>query len=59
MSKTKITPLGFGAVLYEIEEDAIIFDENGRIIQPKKTKSARPQARKSSAKPPHKPRRKA
>lgn len=54
MSKTKITPLGFGAVLYEIEEDVINFDENGRVIRPKKTKPARPAGKKPTTKRPRK-----
>ena len=54
MSKTKITPLGFGAVLYEIEEDAINFDENGRVIRLKKSKPARPRAKRPTTKRPRK-----
>jgi hypothetical protein len=59
MSKTKITPLGFGAVLYEIEDNGVNFDEHGRIIRPKKTKPVRPRGKKTSHKRPRKSDRKA
>lgn len=54
MSKTKITPLGFGAVLYEIEDDAVNYDEHGRVVRLKKTKSARPAGKKPTTKRPRK-----
>ena len=50
MSKAKITPLGFGAVLYEFEEEAILFDDNGRVIRHKKSKPARPRAKRPTQK---------
>jgi hypothetical protein len=59
MSKTKITPLGFGAVLYEIEDDGINFDEHGRVIRQKKSKPVRPRAKKPSHRRPRKSDRKA
>ncbi len=59
MSKTKITPLGFGAVLYEIEDDGVNFDEHGRVIRPKRTRPARPAGKKLTAKRPRKPSRRA
>ena len=43
-----------GATFYRFEEDAIIFDENGRIVQPKKTKPAKLAGKKSAAKRPRK-----
>ena len=58
MSKTKITPLGFGAVLYEIEDEGINFDEQGRIIRLKKTKPAKSTGKKPATKRPRKPDRK-
>ena len=52
-SKTTITRME-GATLYRFEEEAVIFDENGRVIQPKKTKPSRPAAKKPTTKRPRK-----
>lgn len=58
MSKTKVTPLGFGAVLYEIEADAINFDEWGRVIRQKKSKPVQPRDKKIARRRPRKSARK-
>ena len=53
MSKTRIIPME-GSTLYIFEEDAVHYDENGRVIRLKKSNPARPVGKKTTTKRPRK-----